>query len=225
MKLYQEEEQKRKEEAAALQKAKLLREKQELQAQRANYKEQEWEKVDDKRLDDYLSDEDETTGGGDGEVEESDFYCVVCDKFYKSEHQLSSHESSRKHTRLAWRMKKQMMADEEDFAFTTATKDQQPTNDDTDHGNGDNDLHGNDDNDLSIPEPVTKPKKKNKQKKKMTPHWGFDEVEQDLLANEEEIDHVTALAATLELEQSSRRRKRNGKHATGGKTEGDHDGT
>jgi hypothetical protein len=27
------------------------------------------------------------------------------------------------------------------------------------------------------------------------------------------------------LEQSSRRRKRNGKHATGGKTEGDHDGT
>jgi hypothetical protein len=50
-------------------------------------------------------------------------------------------------------------------------------------------------------------------------------VEQDLLANEEEIDHVTALAATLELEQSSRRRKRNGKHATGGKTERDHDGT
>lgn len=214
MKLYQEEEQKRKEEAAALQKAKLLREKQELQAQRANYREQEWEKVDDTRLDDYLSDEDEATGGGDGEVEESDFYCVVCDKFYKSEHQLSSHESSRKHTRLAWRMKKQMMADEEDFAFTTAATDQQPTNGDIDHGNGD---------DLSIPEPVTKPKKKNKQKKKMTPHWGFDEVEQDLLDNEEEIDHVTALAATLELEQSSRRRKRNGKHATGGKAEKDHD--
>ncbi|KAI8337641.1 hypothetical protein BC941DRAFT_425822 [Chlamydoabsidia padenii] len=206
MKAYQEEEQKRKEEVAAAQKAKVLKEKQELQAQRANYQEQDWAKVDDKRLDDYLSDEDDNTAG-DGEVEESDFYCVVCDKFYKSEHQLSSHESSRKHTRLAWKLKKQMMADEADFAFTTTID--QPKLDNVDNEN-END---NDDDNDGISIPVTRSKKKNKQKKKMTPHWGFDEVEPEMLDDQGELDHVTALAATLELEQSTRRRKRNGKHA------------
>ncbi|CAO3591700.1 unnamed protein product [Absidia cylindrospora] len=213
MKAYQEEEQKRKEEAAAVQKAKLLKEKQELQAQRANYQEPEWAKVDDRHLDGLLSDEEQEEAG---EVEESDFYCVVCDKFYKSEHQLTSHESSRKHARLAYRLKKQMMADDVDFAFDTTAAVQQEEEETMIIDNSDNE---------NIPVIKSK-KKKNKQKKKMTPHWGFDDTDNDILAataaaidnnnsENDEMDLVNDLAASLALEQSSRRRKRNGKHATG----------
>ncbi|KAI8089563.1 uncharacterized protein BX664DRAFT_263089 [Halteromyces radiatus] len=226
MKAYQEEEQKRKEEAAALQKAKLQREKQELQAQRANYQEQEWAKIDDRQLNGYFSEdekEDEEDTMADGEVEESDFYCVVCDKFYKSEQQLSSHESSRKHARLAYRMKKQMMADELDFL----SMQQKPADDDKDIGteitgkteiNDDNDDGDGGSHSDNIGISMMKPKKKkNKQKKKMTPHWGFDEPDQEILSEQQDMDDVTALAASLELEQSSRRRKRNGKQDIGGK--------
>lgn len=229
MKAYQEEEQKRREEAAAQQKAKIQREKQELQERLANYKEQEWEKVDEQRYFDNLdlpkkkknkNDEvkddndvdddddgnDDDNEGDESEVEESDFYCVVCDKFYKSEQQLSSHESSRKHIKLAQKMKKQMMADEIDFGFNQENK----QNEEMDS----NDIDYN----IGFSFATKSKKKKNKQKKKMTPDWGIENPDLMIMNKNDnddndgdnDIDQIAALAATLELEQSSRRRKRGG---------------
>ncbi|CAO3652663.1 unnamed protein product [Cunninghamella echinulata] len=217
MKAYQEEEQKRREEAAAQQKAKIQREKQELQERLANYQEQEWEKVDEKKyFDDYYlpkknnngsekkkkkdgdnNDDNEEDDDDESEVEESDYYCVVCDKFYKSEQQLSSHESSRKHAKLAYKMKKQMMADEMDFGFTQENQQEE-----------------NDNNVTSFIYSNKSKKKKNKQKKKMTPDWGFETPDIDFttndMENKDDIEQISALAASLELEQPSRRRKRGG---------------
>ncbi|KAI9302941.1 hypothetical protein BJ944DRAFT_166328 [Cunninghamella echinulata] len=218
MKAYQEEEQKRREEAAAQQKAKIQREKQELQERLANYQEQEWEKVDEKKyFDDYYlpkknnngsekkkkkdgdndDDNEDDDEDDESEVEESDYYCVVCDKFYKSEQQLSSHESSRKHAKLAYKMKKQMMADEMDFGFTQ-----------------ENQQGENDNNATSFIYSNKSKKKKNKQKKKMTPDWGFETPDIDFTNNgiddKDDIEQISALAASLELEQPSRRRKRGG---------------
>ncbi|CAO3650660.1 unnamed protein product [Cunninghamella blakesleeana] len=227
MKAYQEEEQKRREEAAAQQKAKIQREKQELQERLANYKEQEWEKVDEKvyfdnfdlpkkkknknKNDDDNNDNDNDDDNDDdeeSEVEESDFYCVVCDKFYKTEQQLSSHETSRKHVKLAYKMKKQMLADEMNFGFDQENEQNEEMN-----------QHDIDDN-TTFNFTTKSKKKKNKQKKKMTPDWGIENP--DLIVNNndnnssnnndenDDINQIAALAATLELEQSSRRRKRGG---------------
>ncbi|KAI8060787.1 hypothetical protein BC940DRAFT_350378 [Gongronella butleri] len=214
VKAYLEEERKRKEEAAQAQKAKVQRERQQVQQQA--YQEQDWAKVDDSRLlDEYLSDSDVD----DDQVDESDFYCVVCDKFYRTEQQLSSHEASRKHARLAWKMKRQMLAEEKDL-FSAPTSAQG-----TDTANTPDQLSENEmDDDLAPPMPVAS-KKKKKQKKKMTPHWGYDEPidipiqsvdepEEEKENEEQQVDEVkddvNAMMAALELEQSSRRRKRNG---------------
>ncbi|KAG0168148.1 hypothetical protein DFQ28_004445 [Apophysomyces sp. BC1034] len=161
-KAFQQEEQKRKEAAAAEQKARIQREKQEVQAQLASYQEQEWAKVEHNISDEEADDDD------DDDIEESDFYCVVCDKFYKSEKQFISHESSRRHVKQAQALKEEMLADEEDFGFGKKTE-----------------AEIQEDNSLA----KTK-KKKNKNKKKMAPRWGFDEEagEDDM----EEVSALTA---------------------------------
>ncbi|KAI8381146.1 uncharacterized protein BYT42DRAFT_612955 [Radiomyces spectabilis] len=192
-KAFQAEEEKRKEEAAAKQKARIQREKQELQAQIDAYQEQEWAKVDHHPLDSLSiggSDDDE-----EEEVEESAFYCVVCDKFYKSEQQFVSHENSKKHIKLAEALKEEMMADEEDFDFANmaaAPEDQtvEPAQDEEEEV----------EEEEIIPLPVKE--KKKKKKGKSAPRWGFDEE-----GNEDEI---AALTAALELEES-RRKKRGGR--------------
>lgn len=172
-KAFQEEEQKRKEAAAAEQKARIQREKQELQAQAAAYREQEWAKVS---MEDHLPADEEDEDEND--TQESDFYCVVCDKYYKSQQQFTSHESSKKHLKLAEALKQEMMEDEEafDFGRNTVVSDQEQ-------------------------EPVLlKSKKKDKKnKKKMTPRWGFDDEGMD--------EDLSTLTAALELEQSRRRKK------------------
>ncbi|KAI8138798.1 hypothetical protein BJV82DRAFT_522852 [Fennellomyces sp. T-0311] len=123
-KAYQEEERIRKEAAAAEQKARAQREKEELQAQIAAYQEPEWAKVDPVLVDAFTSDESESDDDQGGS-EETDFYCVVCDKFYKSEQQYTSHESSKKHLKLAEKMKREMMADEEAFDFGQDKKEEE----------------------------------------------------------------------------------------------------
>ncbi|KAL0087526.1 hypothetical protein J3Q64DRAFT_1638175 [Phycomyces blakesleeanus] len=187
LKAFQEEEQRRKDAAAAEQKARVQREKQELMAQVAAYKEQDWAKVND-QLDELSSEEDE-------EVEESEFYCVVCDKFYKSEQQYTSHESSRKHVKLAQALKEEMMADEEDFEF--GKKEEVSTNNTAQ--NSDN--LGSEDEQLN-----SQIKKNKKKKKKGGPRWGFADEEK----LHEEVEEVSALAAALELDQYRRRRKGKG---------------
>lgn len=118
----------------------------------------------------------------EGETQESDFYCVVCDKYYKSQQQFASHESSKKHLKLAEALKQEMMQDEETFDFgknaTTSDQEQEPI--------------------------FTRPKRKDKKnKKKRTPRWGFEVEDED-----EQVDEdLSFLAAALELEQSRRRKK------------------
>ncbi|TPX42458.1 hypothetical protein SeLEV6574_g05605 [Synchytrium endobioticum] len=41
-------------------------------------------------------------------LDEVDFYCVACDKEFKSASQLSNHEKSKKHQKMEWVLKKQM---------------------------------------------------------------------------------------------------------------------
>ncbi|KAF7724395.1 hypothetical protein EC973_001121 [Apophysomyces ossiformis] len=184
-KAFQQEEQIRKEAAAAEQKARVQREKQEAQSRLAAYQEQDWAKVEH-----LISDEeDDERADDDEEIEESEFYCVVCDRFYKSERQFVSHESSRRHIKLAQALKEEMLADEEDFDFGNKAESVDPLD------TQDTDIV----DDFSAPRSK---KKKNKNKKKIEPRWGFDE-ETDL----NDVDEVSALTAALELEQSRRRRK------------------
>ncbi|KAI9275702.1 hypothetical protein BDA99DRAFT_457379 [Phascolomyces articulosus] len=225
-KKFQEEEQKRREAAAAEQKARAQREKEELQAQVAAYKEQEWAKVDQHSLAaaGYLShesEEDEEIEDGSG-AEETDFYCVVCDKFYKSEQQYTSHESSRKHVKLAEKMKREMMADEENFDFKTPPPMDQ--DDDEDNVSAPQAALDMDEEMLAtaavldedaiddlIQEdfaPTTKSSKKKKKGKK-APKFGIEE--EIVEPAKQDVDDLSALTASLEMEQSSRRKRRNGR--------------
>lgn len=193
-KAFQAEEEKRKEAAAAEQRARIQREREALQAQAAAYQEQEWAKIDNDGLEDLMSSENEE----EEQVESSEFYCVVCDKYYKSERQFASHEISRKHVRLAQAMKEEMMADEEAFDFTgssTTPQEEKQPEDASDVGESNVQTAGK------------SKKKKNKNKQKMMPRWGLEEEDQ-------EIDDVAALTAALELEQARRRRNKGGNAET-----------
>lgn len=197
------EEQKRKETVAAEQKARMQREKQELQAKVSDYQTPEWAKVEDE-IDSELNDEEE-------EEEVNEFYCVVCDKGYKSEKQFTSHENSKRHIDNVEILRQEMLADEENFDFGTAT----PI-DDLDSGipveNDDEEISAQLDGlDFQEEEEVIevssnnkKKKKKNKNKSKMAPNWGFDEE-----TVPEDMDEMSMLAAALEEEKSRRRRKGN----------------
>lgn len=87
----------------------MQREKQERQAKVADYQVPEWAKVEEEELDDNFDDIN-------GE-EINDFYCVVCDKAYKSERQLASHESSKRHIKNLELLRQEMLEDEENFGF------------------------------------------------------------------------------------------------------------
>lgn len=204
MKAYLVEEQKRKEAVAAEQKARIQREKQELQAKVSDYQTPEWAKVENE-IDSELDDEEEK------EEEVNEFYCVVCDKGYKSEKQFTSHENSKRHIDNVEILRKEMLADEENFDFGTAT----PI-DDLDGGipveEDDKEISAQLDGlDLQEEEEEevievssNNKKKKKKNKSKMAPNWGFDEE-----AVPEDMDEMSMLAAALEEEKSRRRRKGN----------------
>ncbi|KAI7847970.1 hypothetical protein BDC45DRAFT_524513 [Circinella umbellata] len=222
-KKFQQDEQKRREVAAAEQKARVQREKEELQAQLASYEEPEWAKIDQTSLAaaGYLSDRsdnnDDEDDVGSG-AEETDFYCVVCDKFYKSEQQYTSHESSRKHLKLAEKMKREMMADEEDFDFAT-TDDVTAEEKDTTLLSGiDQDIDDIDNIDDLLEQEefnrtATKSSKKKKKGKK-APRFGIEEQQEPPVLMGD-VDELSALTASLEMEKSSRRKRRNGKKEEG----------
>ncbi|KAI8076546.1 uncharacterized protein B0P05DRAFT_512069 [Gilbertella persicaria] len=194
VKTYLAEEQKRKEAVAAENKARLLREKQELQAKVAEYQVPEWAQVEEEELDEEedLSEEEEQA---------DEFYCVVCDKAYKSERQFTSHELSKRHNENLELLRQEMLEEDENFEFG------KEVDENLDAGIPIDMVEQLDELQLEEQEemiPVTKDKKKKKRKNKMTPHWGFDEE-----AVPENIDEVSALAAALEEEKSRRRRKGN----------------
>jgi DnaJ family protein A protein 5 len=138
----------------------------------------------------------------------SEFYCVVCDKAYKSERQFTSHESSKRHLENVEILRQEMLADEENFEL----QDGVPL--DIDAGipveNNDDlsaDLEQLDLSEQEEPEIIAinnNKKKKKKNKNKMTPHWGFDEE-----TIPDDMDEMSMLAAALEEEKSRRRRKGN----------------
>lgn len=204
MKAYLVEEQKRKEAVAAEQKARMQREKQELQAKVSDYQTPEWAKVEDE-IDSELDDEEE-------EEEVNEFYCVVCDKGYKSEKQFTSHENSKRHIDNVEILREEMLADEENFDFGTTTpiydldsgipveKDDEEISAQLDGLN----LQEEEEEVIEVLSNNNKKKKKNKNKSKMAPNWGFDEE-----TVPEDVDEMSMLAAALEEEKSKRRRKGN----------------
>lgn len=141
----------------------------------AAYKEQEWAKVDALEPEEAEDDED---GGGQ---EETDHYCVVCDRFYKSEQQLASHETSKKHLKLAQALKQEML--EEDVQFDFASP-QESMPDNAAHVSG-------------------KSKKKNK-KKKNAPRYGFDE---DFEEPHDEVKEMTDALEATQLEEKDTEEK------------------
>ncbi|KAI7872249.1 uncharacterized protein EV154DRAFT_431351 [Mucor mucedo] len=190
VKAYLVEEQKRKEGVAADLKARVQREKQELQAKAADYQTPEWAKVEQEEV--FTDEED------DKEEEVMDeFYCVVCDKAYRSEKQFTTHESSKRHLENVEILRQEMLADEENFGMENISEEIDPgipieleqVSDQID--------------DLDLEEVVSSNKKnKKKNKKKAAPRWGYDEDDVP-----EDLDDMDALAAALEEERTRRRRK------------------
>ncbi|GAN04261.1 DnaJ homolog subfamily C member 21 [Mucor ambiguus] len=213
VKAYLVEEQKRKEAVAAEQKARIQREKQELQAKVADYQTPEWAKVEDD-IDSELEDDEE-----EQEEEVNEFYCVVCDKGYKSEKQFASHESSKRHIDNVEILRQEMLADEENFDFGNGT----PSIDNLDGGIpvDEEDLAAQldelellqqqqeEEEEVIHVAPSSHKKKKKKNKAKMAPNWGFDEE-----AVPEEMDEMAILAAALEEEKSKRRGRKGNNRAS-----------
>jgi DnaJ family protein A protein 5 len=177
------------------QKARVQREKQELQAKVADYQTPEWAKVEGE--DDLFTDEEEE---GEEIEEVNEFYCVVCEKAYRSEKQFTSHESSKRHIENVEILRQEMLADEEDFEFGG-----EDAAEIVDPGTPLDQVAAQMD-DLELveeeEESMSSKKNKKKSKKKAAPNWGYDE--EDVPEN---LDDVSVLAAALEEERSRRRRK------------------
>ncbi|KAI3638122.1 hypothetical protein MIR68_003733 [Amoeboaphelidium protococcarum] len=119
------------EEAKAAQEARQTIERRRVAEERAEllrkgefFQEQEWMKVDEDRLDQLLDEEYEdvyqsgNADVNDGDFDEDDsfeqdFFCVLCDKSFKSDKQLSNHERSKKHQKMEKLVKEQMLKDDE----------------------------------------------------------------------------------------------------------------
>ncbi|KAI9473401.1 MAG: hypothetical protein EXX96DRAFT_577815 [Benjaminiella poitrasii] len=175
VKAYLDEEQKRKEAAAAEHKARILREKQAMQAKIAEYQTPEWARVDEEENLIYDDIDDEENEGKIIE-EMNEFYCVVCDKAYKSENQFISHENSKRHIENVELLRQEMLADEEQFDFGSEETPTRVEEDPNIPFEDDEKLLAAQLENLSLYPQQEKKKKKNKKKnKKSIPHWGFDE--------------------------------------------------
>lgn len=92
--------------------------------------EEDWEE-DDSQVDETgegegQSTRDMTEAGEDGEEEPvDDWYCAACDKTFNSQGAWDNHERSRKHLQNAKRLKKEMLADE-DNSMTTSQELERP---------------------------------------------------------------------------------------------------
>lgn len=203
-------------------KARALRERLELQAKAAAYKEQEWARVGeeaDSVSEDENEDEDDT-----GDYDDA-YYCVACNKYFKSQRQFENHEQSKKHIKTVQDLREQMLADEENLdlqaiplqvddieenendnikkvASTDAVEDHVPIKSDS--------LDVVSDDEYIPIHPA--PKKSKKKAKKKAPNWGFDseEFSESVTPNSDQPfveEDLSTLAARLALDQSSRRKK------------------
>lgn len=204
MKKYLAEEQKRKEAVAAEQKARAQREKQDLQAKAADYQVPEWAQVEEDIL---LTEEEEE----DNEEEVNEFYCVVCDKGYRSEKQFTTHENSKRHLENVEILRQEMLADEENFDFGSSEvvdpgtpievieEELTEQMDDLEIVQEEEEVE---EEIFNISTSSSSKKNKKKNKKKAAPRWGYDE--EDIPESMHDID---TLNAALEEERSRRRRK------------------
>eukprot|EP00158_Paraphelidium_tribonemae_P005275 Partr_v1_DN27260_c0_g1_i2_m38741 putative DnaJ (Hsp40) homolog, subfamily C, member 21 len=106
-------------------------------AQRLNsameFQEQDWMKVSDEALEASLdgrilgdirkNKEEDGESDGSDEVEEEEvlvdeFFCVVCDKSFKSDQQLSNHEKSKKHKKELELMQRDLLSEDERFKLS-----------------------------------------------------------------------------------------------------------
>lgn len=197
VKKYLAEEQKRKEAVAAEQKARAQREKQDLQAKAADYQVPEWAQVDEQ---DMLTEEEEE----DMEEEVNEFYCVVCDKGYRSEKQFTTHENSKRHLENVEILRQEMLADEENFDFGSSevVDPGTPIEVDEELTEQMENLEVEEQEIFNMTSSSKKNKKKNKKKAAAAPRWGYDE--EDI---PESMDDIDTLNAALEEERSRRRRK------------------
>jgi DnaJ family protein A protein 5 len=215
---YQDSQKAKKDAQLAENKARALRERQELQAKAAAYKEQEWaraaEESDSASESDY---DDDTAYFGD------DFYCVACNKYFKSQRQFGNHEQSKKHIKVVQELREQMLADEEDLDLQAIPL--QPDEDEIEEPLAEEPVpdvvevkeefeeEPLDAESLTDDIPLhPSPKKSKKKGKKKAPKWGFDgevisESATPNIDQELEKDDLSTLAARLELEQSGRRKK------------------
>lgn len=185
----------------------MQKEKQELQAKVADYQTPEWAKMDDTVVDSELEDIEEE----EEDEQVNEFYCVVCDKGYKSEKQFTSHENSKRHINNVEILRQEMLADDENFDFGNTTPlDNLDGGIPADEQDEDEELSAHLETlDIQQEVSLSSKKKKKKNKNKMAPNWGFDQENVP-----EEMDEMSMLAAALEEEKSRRRRKRNNRSSS-----------
>ncbi|KAJ2959456.1 hypothetical protein NQZ79_g5091 [Umbelopsis isabellina] len=214
-KAYQEALKAKKEAQIAENKAKALRERQELQAKAAAYKAQEWTKAGDES--ESLSESED-----DSAYPNEEFYCVACNKYFKSERQFHNHEQSKKHLKVVQDLREQMLAEENDLDLqaiplnpdeeneTHEMVEEEPVMEETVVQEQTTVLSVDEEED-GIPMNMTAKKSKKKSKKK-APKWGYDgedisESSTPTVDKGLEDEDLSTLVARLALEQSGRRKK------------------
>ena len=96
------------------------------------FHEQDWMKVDDEALEASLEGRilgDKRTDASDDEEEDEDnetdvevvdqFYCVACEKAFKSDKQFNNHEKSKKHLKKVRELRRQMLKEERELKRST----------------------------------------------------------------------------------------------------------
>jgi DnaJ homolog subfamily A member 5 len=223
-KSYQEQQKAKKDAQLAENKARAQRERLELQAKAAAYKEQEWARVGEEA--DSVSEDEDDDEDENGDYDDA-FYCVACNKYFKSQRQFENHEQSKKHIKIVQDLREQMLADEEDLDLQAIPLQV----DDIEDGEGKSEsveqVNSADVGDDHVPiqseslDVVTddeyipihpSPKKSKKKAKKKVPNWGFDseEFSESTTPNLDQPlleEDLSTLAARLALDQSSRRKK------------------
>ncbi|ORX87414.1 DnaJ-domain-containing protein [Anaeromyces robustus] len=141
-------EQKEKEKLRKLEaKERKEREKAERLKKKEEYQEQEWMKIsEDNEVLKMINDIDDE----DMYIENDDFYCIACNKQFRSEKQWENHQKSKKHLKAVKILRKQLMEEmgedyiEEDDDIENINDE---NDDDNDDDNDDNDDNDNDDGD------------------------------------------------------------------------------
>jgi DnaJ family protein A protein 5 len=116
---------------AVIEKRKLAEQRAERVAQAQEFSEQDWMRVDEAALEASLEgrahvpkegDDEDGVSDDNEEVEEDEyeimdaFYCVACEKDFKSEKQFKNHENSKKHIKNLKQLKRQILKEEREMS-------------------------------------------------------------------------------------------------------------